>query len=539
MLQRGLAMRRMRAGLAAAMLSASLAGCGAARRAGLVPVPPEAARAGLTQSDWMLRRSLASGGFDSAAALVAPDGALTPDDELLASLYRGATLYYAGRYGTAGAALDAAAVLADDRFTKSISKNLLALISNDGALPYEPSQTERLMMNYYGMLDYLRHDDPMGAAVEARRISALLESFDSRKDSVDIPTRAVLNYLAGATFEAAGEKTDADVSYRVARALVGDSVLPFPLTGDAKRKAIAAAAKLATARTRPDVADTLQPARGKKKSAKAAVAPPVATGEVVVVVEHGFVANRVPRMLLVPVTESEFEKFGRSPEETVAAAASISLRTAAFLALQSDQFMWRDSDDDNSSFTVRDSTATSSSIAYLMPVAWASLRRPYHPPWSATLLVDSIATQTFGVTADLCNAVANDFRRQRGAVLARGIARAGIKLALARAAEKKAENKHGEFAGSLTKFGMNAINVFTERADLRQWRLLPGELSIVRMTLPAGTHDLAIDYVSRPGAAPRRLTLGPTTIVAGRIAFATTRVWDDGITQQQPLAVRH
>ena len=57
------------------------------------------------------------------------------------------------------------------------------------------------------------------------------------------------------------------------------------------------------------------------------------------------------------------------------------------------------------------------------------------------------------------------------------------------------------------------------------------------MTLPAGTHDLAIDYVARPGAAPRRLTLGPTTVVAGKIAFATTRVWDDGITQQQPLAI--
>ena len=85
---------------------------------------------------------------------------------------------------------------------------------------------------------------------------------------------------------------------------------------------------------------------------------------------------------------------------------------------------------------------------------------------------------------------------------------------------------------------MNAINVATERADLRQWRLLPGELSIVRLTLPAGVHELAIDYVPRPGAPPRRLTLGPTTIVPGKIAFATTRIWDDGVTEleRQPSA---
>ena len=504
---RGLASRRIRAALAATVLSTSVAGCVHAGGPRVV-LPPAAVRAGLTESDWRLRRSLASGGFDSAAALVAPHGPLAPDDELLASLYRGATLYYAGHFGTAGTALDAAAVLADDRFTKSISKNLLALLTNDGALPYEPSQTERLMMNYYGMLDYLRRGDAIGGAVEARRISGLLESFDSHQDSVDVPTRAVLNYLAGATFEAAGEKADADVSYRVARALVGDSALPFPRAGNVRRK----------------------PAKGTAARA-------VPTGEVIVVVEHGFVAHRVPRMLLVPVTQSEFDKFGGTPEETVAAAASISLRTAAFLALQPDHFMWRDSDDDQSSFTVRDTGSVS--IAYLMPVAWASLRRPYHPPWRATLIVDSTATQSFGVTADLCNAVANDFRRQRDAALARGIARAGIKLALAEAAEKKAEDKHGAFAGSMARFGMNAINVLTERPDLRQWRLLPGELSIVRMTLPVGVHDLAIDYTPRPGAAPRRLTLGPTTVIAGKIAFATTRIWDDGVTelQQKPLAI--
>ena len=538
---RGPAVRRTRAVLAAAILSTSTAACFHASTRGLAPVPREAIRAGLTQSDWALRRSLSSGTFDSAVALVAPNGSLAPDDELLASLYRGSTLYYAGRFGTAAYALDQAAILADDRFTKSISKNLLALLTNDGALPYEPSQTERLMMNYYGMLDYLRRGDAVGGAVEARRISALLESFDTRKDSVDVRTRALMNYLAGATFEAAGERTDADVSYRVARALVGDSALPFPLTGDAKRKAIAAASRMAAARASSAPLDTLQAGgrNGAKpratRTAKPAVIPTVPTGELVVVVEHGFVAHRVPRMLLVPVTDSEFAKFGGTPEQTIEAAAAISLRTAAFLALQPDNFMWRDSDDDNS-FTVRDSTP---SIAYLMPIAWTSLRRPYHPPWRGTLFVDSAVTQTFGVTADLCNAVANDFRRQRGAALARGIARAGIKLALAKTAEKEAEDKKGAFAGQMAKITMNAINVLTERPDLRQWRLLPGEISVVRLTLPAGRHELAMDYVASPGAPIRRLVIGATEIVAGKIAFATTRVWDDGVTEKrsQPFAV--
>lgn len=500
---RAAGLRRTRAVLLAATLAAAAAACASGRRGGIAALPPEAVRAGLTESDYRLRRSLARGSYDSAASLVAPNGALAPDDDLLAALYRGSTLYYAGRFDNAGLALDQAAIVADDRFTKSISKNLLALLTNDGALPYEPTQTERLMINYYGMLDYLRRGDPSGAAVEARRISALLERFDTRSDSVDIPTRALLNYLAGATFEAAGEPADADVSYRVARALVGDSALPFPLTGKARRRAIAAA---------PRVAPGTTPAR---------------MGEVVIVVEHGFVAHRVPRMLLVPVTEEEFDKFGSTPEATVEAAAAIGLRTAAFLALQPDHFMWRDSDDDGGHFTIRDSM----NVAYLMPIAWTALRRPYHPRWRATVVVDSVAIQTFGVSADLCNAVANDFRRQRGAALARGIARAGIKLALAKSAEKKLDDKKGAFAGSMAKYTINAINVFTERADLRQWRLLPGEISIVRMSLPAGSHNLAIDYTPAPGLPGRRLVIGSTQVVAGKISFATTRIWDDGVVE--------
>jgi hypothetical protein len=181
----------------AAALACSLVLVGCVRSGvRLAPLPLEAQRAGLTQADYVLRRSLALGAFDSAAALVAPGARLSPDDDLLASLYRGSASFYAGRYDLSSAALEQAAILADDRFTKSVSKNLLALITNDNRLPYEPGQTERLMINYYGMLDYLRRGNPEGAAVEARRLSALHETYDTKKDRIDVRTRALHNYLA-------------------------------------------------------------------------------------------------------------------------------------------------------------------------------------------------------------------------------------------------------------------------------------------------------------------------------------------------------
>jgi hypothetical protein len=506
-------------GAAALACTLVLAGC---IRSGvrLAPLPPEAQRAGLTQSDYILRRSLALGAFDSASALVAPGSPLAPDDDLLASLYRASAAYYAGRYDVSGAALEHAAILADDRFTKSVSKNLLALVTNDNRLPYEPGQTERLMMNYYGMLDYLRRGDPEGAAVEARRLSALLESYDTRKDSVDVRTRALLNYLAGATFEAAGEKNDADVSYRVARALVGDTVLPFPGRARAKPgKGLPATSGTST--------KAVSPSTSAVRAAKA-VTPPTPTGELIVVVEHGYVAHRVPRLVLVPITSSEMEKLGGKPTETLEAALAITVRTVAFMSLQPNQLVWRDNDDDRE-VTMRDTVT----VAYLLPVAWTSFRRPYRPQWRVSLTVDSTFSTAVPVAADLSDAVANDFRRSRAGMLTRGIARAAAKLALAKTAEQAAEKKHGEFAGSLTRWTLDAVNVYTERADIRQWRLLPGEISVVRLTLPAGQHSLTLDY-GAAGRLPRRIALGQTRIAADKIAFATARVWDDGVVEVGP-----
>ena len=172
-------------------------------------------------------------------------------------------------------------------------------------------------------------------------------------------------------------------------------------------------------------------------------------------------------------------------------------------------------------------------VAYLLPVAWTSFRRPYRPQWRVSLTVDSTFSTTVPVAADLSDAVANDFRRSRAGMLTLGIARAAAKLALAKTAEQAAEKKHGEFAGSLTRWTLDAVNVYTERADIRQWRLLPGEISVVRLTLPAGQHSLTLDY-GAAGRVPRRIALGQTRIAAGKIAFATARVWDDGVVEVGP-----
>ena len=47
--------------------------------------------------------------------------------------------------------------------------------------------------------------------------------------------------------------------------------------------------------------------------------------------------------------------------------------------------------------------------------------------------------------------------------------------------------------GILTNIG----TMLTERADTRAWHLLPGSISLVRLRLPAGTHDLTVEDFTR------------------------------------------
>src|SRR5690606_8695250 len=100
-----------------------------------------------------------------------------PDDDVLHALYEGVLAYYAGDYARSAAVLDAAAHAADDRITRSISRSAMSLVSNDLVLPYEPGRTERLLLPYYAALARIRLGDHEGAAVEARRLSALLQQY--------------------------------------------------------------------------------------------------------------------------------------------------------------------------------------------------------------------------------------------------------------------------------------------------------------------------------------------------------------------------
>ncbi|HKJ92413.1 MAG TPA: hypothetical protein VJ957_04550, partial [Longimicrobiales bacterium] len=235
--------------------AASLGGCAAAFAG------QDLAPNGLPKPEAQLRRELSGGHAASAFEQVTGKDAVVPDDDLLRLLYAGALGHYAGRYDQSSELLDVAAALAEDRQTRSASHEAISFLSNDRVLPYTPSHTERLMLHYYAALDYVAMGEPGEAAVEARRIAALLDRWDggAPPESTSDEHR-FFRYFVGVLFQAAGEANDAAVAFRHA----------------------------------PGYADTLD-------------VPPADSGDVLVLIERGFVAHRVEQSVMIVLPGSELD----------------------------------------------------------------------------------------------------------------------------------------------------------------------------------------------------------------------------------------
>ncbi|MCU0634766.1 MAG: hypothetical protein MUE41_07830 [Gemmatimonadaceae bacterium] len=204
------------------------------------------APSGLTQRDALLRDLLVAGAAELAVDALSTRARAAPlpapfagarlartGDDLLDHLLLGSAAFYAGRYGASTESILAAERLAEQRMTRSLTREATALLINDLARGYRPSRTELAMLPYYGTLAFLARGDLDGALVEARRLALRLEETEAQQAAHDRSLRAALRLVTASVFEAAGEWNDAGVARRHVAALTGDSswLLPDSVRG--------------------------------------------------------------------------------------------------------------------------------------------------------------------------------------------------------------------------------------------------------------------------------------------------------------------
>jgi uncharacterized protein len=496
--------------LAITVAALASGGCGSLLRS------HDVSHSGLQTDEDRLRHMLVSGQAPTAFERMKRQA---PADEMLHALYHGVLAYHAGEYAESARVLDIAAHIADERMTKSMSRAAFSLISNDLILEYEPGRTERLMIPYYAALARLRMGDAEGAAVEARRLSGLLQRYADEGVRVEAALRATLRYVAGAIFEAAGEHGDADVAYR---------------------NAFAADSTLALLHRNQDAVN----------------------GSVLIILEQGFVAHRVEQGLAVMLLPEEVEAIAHGNSEDRAAVSAFVAARIIDRAAYSSSLAGRDR---RSSMllhvpapersvvprtrrrtvctagaavadttrppgqaaavrTARDCTEQEEEIGglpYLLKVAW-----PVYVSGRGVQRARAVAGAeevSFTTAADISRGVIADFEAERALIAARTIARGTVKLALAKGAERKLEEKH-ETASRIVGLLGNISNVLTERADTRSWHLLPTAISIARVELPGGSHEVAVAIGNAVGGTGL-LSTGPITVQPGTLTIVPVRAW--------------
>jgi uncharacterized protein len=373
--------------------------------------------------------------------------------ELLYCYELGTVLHEQGDYAASNATFERAEQVFDELYTKSISRELGAMVVNEGLVKYRGDAFEAVLVNYYKILNYLFLGQPNDALVECRRLNQKLQVIHDAGETyfVDDP---FLQYLTALVYELGGETESAEVSYRAAfQEYERDSTLAAPpwLSCDAAENA-------------RRVGDAALAASYEKDDSCPPPAP--GHGRVVVLVEEGAVARKIETSFTVPIFNNDrysnqdayaYELYGRRGQNYDNRVVKYWLHVA-LPALQEDPPLPH------------------------RAVVRASLASPDHK--------EDKGEATAVTVEDLDLQARRAYTEKQPTVVMRAIARALAKYIASETASQKDTG-----LGTL----VNLLGVVTETADTRSWTTLPRNIQLARLDLDPGKYRIDVDVIDPHG----------------------------------------
>ena len=387
----------------------------------------------------------------------------------------GLVAHYANQFAESSKALRTAADIAEDRYTKSVSKELGSLVTSDKLRPYSATQYERLLSHYYSALNYVYLEELDGALVECRRATGLINYFKGEDEKYDFFGTGFLAYLSGMFFEAAGEWNDALISYKQAAEYYKNA---SEKTGVKTPDDIGNALVRLTRRL--GFTDEFERYRGQYGEPPS---HPKNTGELILFYESGYVPSKGQAALMFPILKTD--------------------------DVEDEEFV--------PTLMKREGMAYDEvKLEYLLRVAIPTIDS--HRPRFSGISVTVGENQGKGVLVEDIESIAIEtFNAQRPMILLRTLVRGVGKYLITRQANKK-----NEALGLLT----NLAGVLTEQADTRSWQTLPNQIFMVRMPLPAGTHTLKLSFLDANGQVRGSQSVSGIEIEANRIYFLNHRTYE-------------
>ncbi len=389
----------------------------------------------------------------------------------------GLVAHYANHFAESSAALDIAGDIAEDRYTKSVSKELGSLVTSDKLRPYAGTQYERLLSHYYRALNYIYLNQLDGALIECRRATALITYFKGEDEKYDFFGAAFLAHFSGTLFEAAGEWNDALISYKQAAEYYKNAA---EKTGVNTPEDIGHALLRLTRRL--GFTDEFERYRDQYEEPPE---HPENYGELILFYESGYVPPKREENLIFPILKTDKVDDAKDFVPTL-----ITREGAVYEEVK---------------------------LEYLLRVAMPTIGS-IRPRFSGISVTVEGNQETDGVLVeDVENIAIETFNKERPIILFRTLLRGVGKYLLFRQANKK-----NEALGLLT----NLAGVVSEQADTRSWQTLPNQIFMVRMPLPAGTHTLNLSFLGANGQVHGSQPVPDIKINPNRITFWNHRTYE-------------
>lgn len=408
------------------------------------------------------------------ARLEKPEG---KTNKLLYRLERGLIFHYQGQYQTSNQEFEKAEKLIDELYTRSVSRQLASLITNDAIIPYSGEEFERAFIHYYRALNYAYLGLPEDALVECRKANLKLADYAQDADyQLSYKNDAFIQYLTGIFYEAQGEWNDAYISYKDAEqgyqayqqafGLQMPPTLPIDLARLAKRLGFA-----------DERAGYIERYQLDPKSLTG-----TGSGQVVVFVEQGFVARKRQHEVQIPLLKDD-----------------------------NTHEVWNLSD--QMSYRYYHPHPFYGEVEYWLKVALPVYQEL--PSQIRGVRLSGAGQSVSGVLVEDLDAIAfKTLQEKENSILAKTLARSLAKYLITKKAKKE-----NEALGVL----FNLIGFTTEAADTRSWLSLPSRVELARFSLPPGTLDLTLELLDDRGQTVETQVFPGVQVATGKTLFLNYR----------------
>jgi len=417
----------------------------------------------LTEHYLLVERQMAAEEFLQAASIIEQNrSGYGARNAVLYDLDRGMTLHLAGQYTESNRHLEEAEQRIEGLYTRSITTETGAMLTNDNALPYEGEDFEKVMIHILAALNYLFMRQLDEALVEARKVDHQLNLLNDRYEKKNVYREdAFARYLSGILFEAKGELNDAFIAYRKAYDTYRDygrlyaTPLPPTLPADLLR---------------------LTSALGLRE-------------------EHRAYRREFPSIPWLPWSE------------TLEQGEIVLLSFVGRAPIKGDFFLTAPVPDGAGGI-------------YLLRVALPRfIERPTDVADASIELEPGGLRARSYLVEDVTAIAKKNLEDRLGRITAKAIARAAARYAASWAIRNQAAKKKDPQSKLWADLGTSLYSVAVEQADKRSWRTLPGMIRMARLTVPPGRYTVKAKYLDRGGSVVGRKDFVDISLKGGEKRF--------------------